>query len=138
MRAHTPVYIQLASGLRQMILEGELAAGHTFPGEHQMAKDFGVGREAVRKALSVLRQEGLVATKRGEASYVRPRPERRIVELAPGVTAWFRQATPEERIDLGIDEGVGLVVLEREGAEAELLPADEVVLAAGGRRRARS
>lgn len=137
-RSHVPVYIQLASGLRQMITAGELPPGHVFPGEYQMAKDFGVGREAVRKALQVLRQEGLVATKRGEASSVRPRPERRTIELEPGMRAWFRQTTPEERIDLGIDEGVGLLVLEREGAEPELLPADEVALVAARRRRTQS
>lgn len=133
MRSHVPVYIQLASGLRQMIVAGELPAGHVFPGEHQMAKDFGVGREAVRKALQVLRQEGLVATKRGEASTVRRRPERRELVIEPGMRVWFRQTTPEERIDLGMDEGIGLVVVEREGAGQELLPADEVVLVAAGR-----
>lgn len=138
MRSHVPVYIQLATGLRKMISTGELTAGHVFPGEHQMAQDYGVGREAVRKALGVLRQEGLVATKRGEASTVRAQPERRRIELEPGVLAWFRQSTPDERIDLGIDEGVGLVVLEREGEPAQLLPADEVVLTAKGSKARQS
>ena len=134
-RSHVPVYIQVATGLRKMISTGELAAGHVFPGEHAMAQDYGVGREAVRKALGVLRQEGLVATKRGEASYVRAQPERRVVELEPGARAWFRQTTPDERITLGIDEGVGLLVLERDGEETQLLPADEVVITAKGKAR---
>lgn len=134
-RSHVPVYIQVATGLRKMISTGELPPGHVFPGEHAMAQEYGVGREAVRKALGVLRQEGLVATKRGEASTVRAQPERRLVELEPGVRAWFRQATPDERIDLGIDEGVGLLVVERDGEPAQLLPADEVVLTAKGKAR---
>lgn len=134
-RSHVPVYLQLATGLRKMITAGELSAGHVFPGEHAMAQEYGVGREAVRKALSVLRQEGLVATRRGEASYVRAQPERRRIELEPGTNAWFRQTTPEERIDLGLDEGVGLLVVERPGEPAQLLPADEVVLTAKGKAR---
>lgn len=134
-RSHVPVYIQVATGLRKMISTGELAAGHVFPGEHAMAQQYGVGREAVRKALGVLRQEGLIATKRGEASYVRAQPERRRIELEPGTLAWFRQTTPEERIDLGIDEGVGLLVLERDGEETQLLSADEVVITAKGKAR---
>ncbi|WP_204039345.1 GntR family transcriptional regulator [Acrocarpospora phusangensis] len=127
-RSHTPIYLQLAQGLREMIRAGELPQGHEFPGEFAMAKQYGVGREAVRKALAVLRQEGIVATKKGEASYVRVQPERNELPVGRRTRVWFRQTTPEERIEMGLDEGVGLAVVEVEGEEPRLIPSDEVVI----------
>ncbi|MEV0968539.1 GntR family transcriptional regulator [Microtetraspora glauca] len=127
-RSHTPVYLQLAHGLREMIRAGELAPGTVFPGEHEMATQYGVGREAVRKALGVLRAEGLVATKKGEGSQVRVQPERETLAIDSKTRVWFRQTTPEERITMGLDEGVGLVVVETEGVAPRLLPSDEVII----------
>lgn len=130
-RSYTPIYLQLAKGLREMIRAGELPQGHELPGEFAMAKEYGVGREAVRKALAVLRQEGLVTTKKGEASYVRVQPARSPLVVGKRMRVWFRQTTPEERIELRLDEGVGVVVVEVEGEEPRLLPGDEVVIVSG-------
>ncbi|MCC5579121.1 GntR family transcriptional regulator [Microtetraspora sp. AC03309] len=111
-----------------MIRAGELAPGTVLPGEHEMATQYGVGREAVRKALGVLRAEGLVATNKGEGSQVRVQPERKTLAIDSKTRVWFRLTTPEERIMMGLDEGVGLVVVEAEGVAPRLLPSDEVII----------
>lgn len=50
---------QVADVLRRQVLAGAFA-GRTLPGEPRLAADFGVSRNAVRAALSLLRAEGLV------------------------------------------------------------------------------
>jgi GntR family transcriptional regulator len=63
-----PPYRQLAAILRQLIADGELAG--RLPGERYLAADYGVAVGTVRKAIAVLRDEGLVETVHGWGSYV--------------------------------------------------------------------
>lgn len=123
-----PIYQQLADVLREEIRAGRLAPESVLPGENEMATQYGVGRPAVRQALAVLRAEALVITMRGEGTKVRTQPERKPLEIQPGTKVWFRQPTPTERVELRMDEGVGLVVVEKAGEQPELLPSDEVVI----------
>jgi len=67
-----PVYVQLASILRRRIEAGELAPDRPVPSESQLQQEFGVARGTSRKAIAVLRDEGLVVTVPGRGSYVRP------------------------------------------------------------------
>lgn len=124
-RSYVPVYQQLADILREQIRSGALAPGAALPGELELATTYGVGRQAVRQALGVLRSEALVVTTRGEGTAVRVQPTRRTIALGPGERVHYRPATPAERVELELDEGVGLAVLETADG-VQLLPADEV------------
>lgn len=57
-----PVYLQLADIIEQRIKSGELRAGRTIPSEQTLMQEFGLSRGSVRKAVSVLRERGLVDT----------------------------------------------------------------------------
>lgn len=63
-----PPYRQLAGFLRRRIESGELAG--RLPGERSMAQEWDVAHGTVRKALGVLRDEGLVETNQGWGSRV--------------------------------------------------------------------
>ena len=67
-RSHTPVYVQLADLLREQIESGDLAPGSVLPSEARLTQEYGIGRDAVRMAISLLRSEGLVTTVRGPAA----------------------------------------------------------------------
>lgn len=127
-RSYVPVYLQLADVLREKILSGELPPEAELPGEHDMAAQYKVGRPAVRQALGVLRAEALVVTARGEGTRVRTQPERKELKIGPDTKVWFRQPSPAERVEMRIDEGVGLVVVETEGQEPRTIPSDEVTI----------
>ncbi|MBB5130561.1 GntR family transcriptional regulator [Thermocatellispora tengchongensis] len=131
-RSYVPLHIQLADILRRRIRAGDLAAGSTLPTEHQLATTYGISRDSVRKALAVLRSEGVVMTTRGEGTRVRAVPERRRIALGPGDEVVIRMPTPEERAEIGIDEGVPLAVISRPGEPDEIVPADEVKFTGGG------
>lgn len=52
--------------------------------EARLTQEHGLGREAVRMAISLLRSEGLVSTIRGHGTRVREIPQRTKAELPAG------------------------------------------------------
>ena len=70
----TPYYQQVADALRARIRSGELRPGDRVPSENEIKRDHQVARETARKALSVLRDEGLIVTMPARGSYVAERP----------------------------------------------------------------
>lgn len=114
-----PKYDQIASDLRGRIVRGDLAPGAALPSERELVDRWGVARATVVKALDVLRQEGLIDTRQGTGSTVRPR-----IPLAR--TAGERYAT---------SVATGQIYTAGEYAEivsAELVPAPDDVAAGLG------
>ena len=64
--------MQVANILRELIESGELLPDRPVPSESQLQQEFGVARGTARKAIGVLREEGLVVTVMGWGSYVNP------------------------------------------------------------------
>ncbi len=71
----TPLYQQLAGQLRKQIESGELSEGMLLPTEHELAASFQVSRQTVRAAIDLLRQRGLVESRRGVGTRVVRRTE---------------------------------------------------------------
>jgi len=67
----TPPYRQLAAILRDRIGSGELSG--RLPSEKTLMQEYGLAHGTVRKAIAVLRDEGLVQTTPGWGSYVTER-----------------------------------------------------------------
>lgn len=73
--ADRPVYKQLADLLRQRVETGSYIEGEMLPSAAAMARTFVVGTDTVRRALTVLRLEGLIDTVPKLGSFVRVRPK---------------------------------------------------------------
>jgi GntR family transcriptional regulator len=71
--APVPRYKQIAAILRERIESGQLEANRPIPSETDIQGEFGVARATARRAVAVLREEGLIVTVPGMGSYVRPR-----------------------------------------------------------------
>jgi len=71
-KSATPVYVQVANILRARIKDGRLQPDRPVPSEQQLQQEFGVARGTARKAIGLLRDEGLVITVRGRGSFVTP------------------------------------------------------------------
>lgn len=67
----TPLYLQLASNLRRRILSAGLRPGDPLPAERVLCEDHGVSRATVREAISLLKQEGFVETRRGAGNFAK-------------------------------------------------------------------
>jgi DNA-binding GntR family transcriptional regulator len=68
---HLPPYKQLAAIIRGQIESGELAPGSRLPSIMQLSGQYGVAQITVQKALTLLKDEGLVIGERGYGTFVR-------------------------------------------------------------------
>ncbi|GGS46631.1 hypothetical protein GCM10010156_01650 [Planobispora rosea] len=68
----TPVYQQIAAGVRERILRGELAPNRRVPSEKDLMKQHGVAKATVRQAMEFLRKQGWVFTIPYRGTYVSP------------------------------------------------------------------
>jgi GntR family transcriptional regulator len=69
-------YQSIAADLRDRIAAGEFAAGRHLPSEADLGEAYGASRMTVRKALEVLRDEGLVGSRQGFGWFVAAPPLR--------------------------------------------------------------
>lgn len=65
-----PPYRQIAAILRTRIETGDIPPGRRIPSMVEMEQEYGVARDTLRKAVQVLKDEGLVATVQGMGVYV--------------------------------------------------------------------
>lgn len=70
MLVRSPIYEQLNSALRQMIVVGDVAIGDQFLTERQVSERFDVSRNTANKALSSLVSEGLLEFRKGVGTFV--------------------------------------------------------------------
>lgn len=64
-----PAYVQLAAILKARIESGEITA--RLPSERDLHNEFGLAPMTVRKAVRLLRDEGLVVVVAGRGTYVK-------------------------------------------------------------------
>jgi DNA-binding transcriptional MocR family regulator len=69
-----PLYLLLASRLRQLVESGELPDGCLLPPDRRLASALAVGRSTVVAAYETLRQEGRLERTRGSGTRVRAEP----------------------------------------------------------------
>lgn len=69
-RSPVALYLQLAEVLRAEIKSGKLGPHDPIPSESYLQQEHEVSRQTVRKAVAVLRDEGLVYTLPQRGSYV--------------------------------------------------------------------
>ncbi|WP_426506306.1 GntR family transcriptional regulator [Dactylosporangium sp. McL0621] len=110
-------YDQIADVLRQRVGCGELAVGDVVPGAGELAREFGVGRDTALKAVKLLRNEGLLALGRDclvrverRAGHVVEVPGT-LVEVPAVSVVKARMPTPKEREELGLTDGVPVLVV---------------------------
>lgn len=65
-----PPYMQVANALRERIQSGQIPPGRRIPSLVELEAEFGVARDTLRKAVKVLKDEGLVETVSGMGVYV--------------------------------------------------------------------
>jgi GntR family transcriptional regulator len=126
--SYEPAYVQLAGILRARIDSGDLPPGAPVPSEAALTRQFGLARETARRAVSLLRTEGLIVTIRAVGSFVRLPEKTEPVTAGPGTTISSRMPTKGERRALGIPEGVPVLVITRPSGTQELAPADRVAV----------
>jgi GntR family transcriptional regulator len=134
----SPLYIQLAHKLSQMIRDGHYKADDALPSERTLSEHLHLSRVTARKAIDRLVEQGLIIRRQGSGNYIAPRLEQPLSRLTsfseeleqrgfkPG-SRWLSRAltgaAPDEQLSLGLSTGARVARLER------LRLADDVVMA---------
>ena len=71
-------YQQLAETLREQIPKLAKNGNQKLATEWELATIYNVSRQTVRRALSLLEEEGLIARRQGSGSYLAPNPKRNV------------------------------------------------------------
>ena len=137
-RDSSPIYMQLARKLAQLIREGHYKPDEALPSERLLAETLNVSRVTARSAIDQLVSQGLIVRKRGSGNYIAPMLEQPLSQLTSfseellrrGYTPssrWLERkidvAMTDEQLSLGLSTGEKVVRLER------LRLADNVIMA---------
>jgi GntR family transcriptional regulator len=118
-------YRDLADALRARIAARDVGVGGSLAGELELAREYGTSRVTVRRALDLLRQEGLVVSRRGAGWFLAVDPVRqplgRLTTVEAAVEAAGARATRRVR-------AFGFVEAPRRVADALELAAGTEVL----------
>jgi len=122
-------YLDLADALRARVAAGSIGPGGALPGELDLAAEYGTSRVTVRRALDLLRQEGLVVSRRGAGWFAAVDPVRqplgRVTTIEAAVEAAgavpgrrilsfaFVEAPPAAATALEIERGSEVLRVER-------------------------
>ena len=73
-RSRVPLYLQVASVMRQRINSGRWAEGDRISTLEELEEEFGVARVTIRQAIELLRADGLLRARQGRGTFVSGRP----------------------------------------------------------------
>ena len=82
-------YLQLFERLKADIGQGVYQDGQKLPGENEIAQRYGMSRQTVRQALSLLERESLIQRRQGSGTYVRKTQPRHKRSWNVGVIATY-------------------------------------------------
>lgn len=68
-----PLYIQVKESISKKINLGDYLPGEMIPSERTMAEEYGVHRETIKRAISLLVEEGLLHSVQGKGTFVTKR-----------------------------------------------------------------
>jgi len=93
-------YQAIASALRERVGSGEFAAGALLPSEADLSHEFAASRVTVRRALEVLRADGLLDSRQGFGWFVASAPIRQTLGRLATIEAQMAESgiRPERRI----------------------------------------
>jgi DNA-binding GntR family transcriptional regulator len=119
------LYRRLAARLRAQITSGELQPGQRFPSEKDLVDGFGVSRDTARKAVAILRSEGMIVVRHGYPTRVRSaEAEVETVKVMRGSELTIRAATESDQRDLGVGDGRAVAVLVDPAGKVRVFVAD--------------
>jgi len=119
-----PYYYQLKEILLEFIKRGEFAIGQLLPPERELCNRYQVSRITIRKALDLLRQEGLICREQGRGTFVTKPP----LEQPSQIISFTEQMK-----SLGLKSStrvleMRIISMDRELAERLLLRLDEEIV----------
>ncbi|MBS0383284.1 MAG: GntR family transcriptional regulator, partial [Proteobacteria bacterium] len=70
---HGPAYLRLRRAIRGAVERAAIEPGQTLPSERDLARQFGLSRVTVRKAIAGLVEDGVLTQRHGAGTFVAER-----------------------------------------------------------------
>jgi GntR family transcriptional regulator len=122
-RSGVPLYLQLASAIRQRIERKNLPEGSLLPSLRELQGEFGVSRITVRQAMDRLEREGLISRQKGRGTFVISNgAERHWLHLSTQWEPLLRELRQNSPTQIPVDEPPPLPSLD-----ADVIAADDYV-----------
>lgn len=111
-----PIYEQIASQIRNQIINGKLESGYSLPSIRALAKELQVSVITTKRAYDDLEREGFIHTVAGKGSFVAEQDiklikERKLNKLEATITQMLQMA---DELELSKEELFELIQLLRE------------------------
>lgn len=122
------LYLQVADDLRQRIIGGDLEPGTRLPSRAELANQYHVSEQVIRRTIDLLTAEGLLFTQAGARPTVRQRPD--VVRMT---RSWYREARSGSpfRADMAAQGRQGDWSVSSKRANADARVAARLAIAAG-------
>ena len=115
-RSRVPLYLQVASVMRQRINSARWVEGERISTLEELEEEFGVARVTIRQAIELLRAEGLLQAQQGRGTFVSGRPPN---------NRWLNLATDFNSLVESIRNNVlKRVFIQRDAEPPELIPGE--------------
>lgn len=121
-----PVYAQIANELRQNINQGTYQVGDKLPTENQLSERFRVNRHTVRRAIALLKSEGLLRVDQGRGTFVAGIP----IRYPVGKRVRYNAAMKAQGLEMSFQllRAIEIPANSSVASHLELSPGDGVVL----------
>jgi DNA-binding FadR family transcriptional regulator len=125
---------EVAQSVMSAITSGALKPGDKLPSEAEMSSNFNVARTVVREAISLLKFDGVVDSRRGVGAFIANREERTSFRISPACFAKRREIIKLLQLRTSVQSGAAALAAELrsdeqmeviETALQELLDANE-------------
>jgi DNA-binding GntR family transcriptional regulator len=102
----TPRYLALAKHLQDAIQSGAHPVGSLLPTEVEIAKNYGVSRQTVRQAISLLRQQNMLSARKGVGTRVEAKTGARQFSYSSGSVAELLEVAQNSEFAVEIRENI--------------------------------
>lgn len=103
---------EVATTIMEAIESGQLRPGDRLPTELDLSKRFGVARTVVREAISLLRYDGIVDSRRGVGAFITERRQRSAFRISPACFEKRKQIVQLLQLRTGVQSGASALAAE--------------------------
>ncbi|WP_425405553.1 FadR/GntR family transcriptional regulator [Hwanghaeella sp.] len=103
---------EVATAIMEAIENGQLRAGDRLPTEFDLSKRFGVARTVVREAISLLRYDGIVDSRRGVGAFISEKQQRSAFRISPACFEKRKQIVQLLQLRTGVQSGASALAAE--------------------------
>ncbi|OSP54226.1 FadR/GntR family transcriptional regulator [Pseudoruegeria sp. SK021] len=103
---------EVATAIISAIEGGQLQPGDRLPTEHALSERFGVARTVIREAISLLKYDGVVDSRRGVGAFITPNGTRSAFRISPGCFEKRKKIIQLLQLRTGVQAGASALAAE--------------------------